>query len=111
MDERVGRAGDAMRFGSSAIRSEDAPLVTGRGRFTDDSAWPGQAYAACVRATAAPADVAVDVAAAAAMPGVLAVITGRDLAADGIGAIPPVASFNGRDGKPMFRASMPVLAA
>ena len=45
------------------------------------------------------------------MPGVLAVITGRDLAADNIGAIPPVACFNGRDGKPMFQAAMPVLAA
>ena len=45
------------------------------------------------------------------MPGVVAVITGRDLAADNIGGIPPVASFNGRDGKPMFQATMPVLAA
>ena len=45
------------------------------------------------------------------MPGVLAMITGRDLAAENIGGIPPVASFNGRDGKPMYRASMPVLAA
>jgi carbon-monoxide dehydrogenase large subunit len=116
MDKRVGNGGMSpgagARFGRSTIRSEDEPLVTGRGRFTDDIAVPGQAYAAFVRTTVAPADVrAIDVAAAARMPGVLAVVTGRDLAAENIGAIPPVASFNGRDGKPMFQARMPVLAA
>ena len=101
------------RFGSSrqTIRSEDAPLVTGRGRFTDDLVVPGQAHAAFVRASVAHAEIrAVDTAAASAMPGVIAVITGRDLEADGVGAIPPVASFPGRDGKPMVQARMPVLA-
>ena len=44
------------------------------------------------------------------MPGVLGVYTGRDLVADGLGAIPPVAGTVGRDGKPMFAAAMPVLA-
>ena len=64
-----------------------------------------------MRAAAAHATIRrVDVAAAAGMPGVLAVITGRDLAAENIGGIPPVASFNGRDGKPMYQARMPVLA-
>ena len=53
----------------------------------------------------------VDTASAIKMPGVIAAITGRDLAADDIGDIPPVASFNGRDGKPMFQATMPVLAS
>jgi aerobic carbon-monoxide dehydrogenase large subunit len=107
-------SGAGARFGSSrsAIRSEDEPLVTGRGRFTDDISVPGQAHAAFVRAPVAPADIAaIDVAAATAMPGVIAVITGRALAANEIGAIPPVASFNGRDGRPMFQARMPVLAA
>jgi carbon-monoxide dehydrogenase large subunit len=64
-----------------------------------------------VRAPVAHAEIRkVDVAAAAGMRGVLAVITGRDLAAENIGAIPPIASFNGRDGKPMVQARMPVLA-
>jgi carbon-monoxide dehydrogenase large subunit len=121
MDLRVGRhdqvgtsSDSALRFGSgrSELRSEDEPLVTGRGRFTDDVALPGQAYAAFVRAPVAHANiVAVDVAAARGMPGVIAVITGRDLAEDGIGAVPPVASFPGRNGQPMFQAKMPVLAA
>jgi carbon-monoxide dehydrogenase large subunit len=119
MNLRVGSAHNTettsgARFGSdrSAIRSEDEPLVTGRGRFTDDIALPGQAHAAFVRAPVAPADIGpIDIAAAARMPGVIAVITGQDLAAENIGAIPPVASFSGRDGKPMFQARMPVLAA
>ena len=50
-------SGAGARFGSSrhTIRSEDAPLVTGRGRFTDDLVVPGQAYAAFVRASVAHA--------------------------------------------------------
>ena len=91
------------RFGSErdALRSEDAPLVTGRGKFTDDLDMTGKVHAAFVRTTVAHAIVRkVDVAAAIKMPGVVAVITGSDLAADNIGGIPPVASFNGRDGSP-----------
>jgi len=106
-------ATSGLRFGGGrgAIRSEDAPLVTGSGKFTDDISLPGQACAAFVRASVAHATIRrVEVASAAAMPGVLAVITGRDLAAENIGGIPPVASFNGRDGKPMYQAHMPVLA-
>ena len=54
-----------LRFGRAraAIRSEDAPLVTGAGRFTDDIDLPGQAHAAFVRAPVAHAAIAgVDVA-------------------------------------------------
>ena len=101
------------RFGSErdGLRSEDAPLVTGRGKFTDDLDMTGKVHAAFVRTTVAHAIVRkMDVAAAIKMPGVVAVITGSDLAADNIGGIPPVASFNGRDGSPMFHATMPVLA-
>src|SRR5215216_4706300 len=104
----------ALRFGGGhhAIRSEDARLVTGQGKFTDDVDVVGQAHAAFVRATVAHAVIReVDLASAKKLPGVLAVITGRDLVADNIGGIPPVASFNGRDGKPMFQARMPVLVA
>src|SRR5262245_37950412 len=102
------------RFGSerNALRSEDAPLVTGRGKFTDDLDMTGKVHAAFVRATVAHAIIRrVDVAAAIKMPGVVAVISGSDLAADNIGGIAPVASFPGRDGKPMFPAAMPALAA
>ena len=62
------------RFGSNhgALRSEDEPLLTGSGRFTDDLTVPGQAYGVFVRAPVSHAAIrAVDLAAARAMPGVL----------------------------------------
>ena len=106
-------AEQTLRFGSSrdALRSEDDPLLTGRGRYTDDVDLPGQAWAAFTRAPVAHAQIrALHAAAAARMPGVIAVFTGADLAADGIGAIPPAVSMTGRGGKPMLGAPIPVLA-
>jgi aerobic carbon-monoxide dehydrogenase large subunit len=100
------------RFGSDhgALRSEDAPLLAGNGRFTDDLNVPGQAYGVFMRAPVSHAVLrAVDLAAARAMPGVIGVYSGADTTADGLGAIPPVAVFPGRDGKPMFAAAMPPL--
>jgi carbon-monoxide dehydrogenase large subunit len=105
--------GSHIRFGAAddARRVEDTPLLTGYGRFTDDLAVLGEAHAAFVRAPAAHAEIrGVDTTAAAGMPGVLAVLTGRDLAAEGIGAIPPLVLLPGRGGKPMFGPAMPVLA-
>jgi carbon-monoxide dehydrogenase large subunit len=102
-----------VRFGSDhgALRSEDEPLLKGRGQFTDDMSVPGQTYGVFVRATTGHAHIRrVDGIRARAMPGVIAVITGSDLAADGLGSIPPVASTVGRDGRPMAAAAMPVLA-
>ena len=102
------------RFGKSQFgsRLEDVALVTGAGRFTDDISLPGQAHVVFVRATVGHADiVSVDTSSAARMPGVLAVITGQELVEAGIGPIPPMAVFTGRDGKPMVQASMPALAA
>jgi aerobic carbon-monoxide dehydrogenase large subunit len=102
------------RFGKSqsGSRLEDVALITGAGRFTDDISLPGQAHAVFVRATVGHADiVSVDTSAAAGMAGLLAVITGQELVDASIGPIPPMAVFTGRDGKPMFSASMPALAA
>lgn len=102
-----------IRFGSDhgALRSEDEPLIIGQGRFTDDLRLPDQAYGVFVRAQVGHATIkGVDTSEARDMPGVLGIFTGSDLARDGLGPIPPVASAAGRDGKPMFAASMPVLA-
>jgi carbon-monoxide dehydrogenase large subunit len=101
------------RFGSDhgSLRSEDGPLLTGSGRFTDDVSVPGQVHAAFVRATVGHATIeAVDVSPALACPGVLAVLTGRDLQAAGLGSIPPAVSFPGRGGAPMLAAPIPPLA-
>jgi len=103
----------SLRFGASpgGRRSEDGPLLTGRGRFTDDEDLPGQVHAVFVRAPIAHAAIrGVDVVPALALPGVLAVLTGRDLEAAGLGAIPAAASFPGRAGKPLATAPIPPLA-
>src|SRR5438128_3869982 len=102
-----------LRFGSDrdARRSEDGPLLTGRGCFTDDVSVPGQAHAAFVRAQIGHAELCgVDVSRALRMPGVLGIFTGKDLAAAGLGAIPPAVALPGRGGRPMFGAAMPPLA-
>ncbi|HSB40686.1 MAG TPA: molybdopterin cofactor-binding domain-containing protein, partial [Methylomirabilota bacterium] len=102
----------ALRFGAgSGRRSEDGPLLTGRGRFTDDVDLPGQVHAVFVRSPIAHAVIrGVDPAPALALPGVLAVFPGRDLSAAGLGAIPPAAAFPGRGGRPLASAPIPPLA-
>ena len=103
-------AGDLQRFGSSEPRSEDDPLLTGRGRFTDDLKTAQHARAAFVRSPHGHAAIrGVDAKAASKMPGVLAVITGAELVRAGLGTIPAVL-LPGRDGKPMFATAMPPLA-
>jgi aerobic carbon-monoxide dehydrogenase large subunit len=77
------------RIGQPVRRKEDMRLVTGRGCYTDDVNLTGQAYAAMVRSPHAHARIGtVDIARAMAVPGVLAVLTGRDLLADGLRPIP-----------------------
>jgi len=76
-------------IGQPLARKEDERLITGKGRFSDDFHLDGQAYAVMVRSPHPHARiVSIDAAAASAMPGVLAVLTGADCLADGLGAIP-----------------------
>jgi aerobic carbon-monoxide dehydrogenase large subunit len=71
-------------IGRPMPRFEDLRLVRGAGNYTDDISVPGQAYAVFVRAPHAHARiVSLDIAAARARPGVLAVLTGADYVADG----------------------------
>ncbi|HEY2927090.1 xanthine dehydrogenase family protein molybdopterin-binding subunit [Piscinibacter sp.] len=91
------------RFGSghAVLRVEDAALLAGRGQFTDDLSVPGQTWLAFQRSPYAHARiVSVDVAEASAMPGVLAVFTGAQLADAGVKPIPPVQGFPRPDGSP-----------
>ena len=63
-------------IGASVLRKEDAPLITGEGRYVDDIKLPGMAYAAFVRSPHAHAVVKrIDTSAAEGMPGVVKVIT------------------------------------
>jgi carbon-monoxide dehydrogenase large subunit len=76
-------------IGQPVRRKEDQRLLTGQGRFSDDFAIEGQAYAAMVRSPHPHARIVrIDKSCAAAMPGVLAVFTGADCAADGLRPIP-----------------------
>lgn len=75
--------------GQPVRRKEDARLLTGKGRFTDDFTLEGQAYAVMVRSPHPHARIkGVDKSAALDMPGVLGVFSGADLAADGLKPIP-----------------------
>src|SRR5580700_10402629 len=66
--------------GASIKRSEDPRILTGAGRYVDDIKLPGMLHAAFVRSPMAHARVlAVDVSAALALPGVVAVLTGAEL--------------------------------
>ena len=71
----------ARHVGQSTLRLEDAALLAGRGEFADDlGVKPGTLHAAIMRSPHAHAELlAVDTAAALAMPGVRAVLTGADV--------------------------------
>ncbi|MGV3651792.1 MAG: xanthine dehydrogenase family protein molybdopterin-binding subunit [Devosia sp.] len=76
-------------IGKPIERKEDQRLVTGKGRFSDDFSLPGQTFAAMVRSPHAHARIrSIDAAAALAMPGVLAVVTGQDLLDAGLVPVP-----------------------
>jgi aerobic carbon-monoxide dehydrogenase large subunit len=72
-------------IGKPVLRKEDARLLTGGGCYSDDVNLPGQAYTCFVRSPHAHARITrIDATAALATPGVIAVLTGRDAAADGV---------------------------
>ncbi|HEY6256383.1 MAG TPA: xanthine dehydrogenase family protein molybdopterin-binding subunit [Xanthobacteraceae bacterium] len=97
-------------IGQPVRRTEDPKLLRGQGRFTDDVGMAGQAYAMMVRSRHAHGVIrAIDVAAARAMPGVLAVYTGADLAAAGYGTFKCIVPFENRDGSPMRKPARPAL--
>jgi carbon-monoxide dehydrogenase large subunit len=114
------RTGSAPRgIGKPVPRKEDERLITGKGCYSDDFTLPGQAYASMVRSPHPHAHLrGIDPAAALATPGVIAVLTGRDAAQDGLKPIPyrPISPnphevpLKNRDGSPVFLAPYPPLA-
>lgn len=76
-------------IGEPARRKEDERLITGQGQFADDLTFPRLAHACMLRSPHAHAAIRkIDTAAARAMPGVLAVLTGADALAQGLKHIP-----------------------
>lgn len=74
--------------GRARLRKEDAHLITGRSRYTDNITLPGMLHLAMVRSPFAHAKItSVDASAAKSSPGVVAVLTGADVA-DKQGSLP-----------------------
>jgi len=99
-------------IGASVRRREDFRFITGKGQYTDDISRPGETRAVFVRSPHAHAKIKhVDTGVAAAMPGVLAVLTGADLANDKIGNLICGWMIHSKDGTPMKMAAHPAIAA
>ena len=78
-------------IGQSVKRREDAALITGQGKYTDDLTLPGMTHAVIVRSPYAHAKInGIDASEALAAPGVLGVYTGKDIADSGVGGVVPV---------------------
>jgi carbon-monoxide dehydrogenase large subunit len=102
---------DATGIGAPVRRKEDRRFITGKGHYTDDLSRPGQCYAYFVRSPHAHARIkTIDTAAALAMPGVVAVLTGAQLAADKIGNLICGWMITSKDGSPMKMSAHPALA-
>ena len=89
-------------IGQAITRREDQRLLLGTGQYVDDMALPGETFVIFVRSPHAHARiVSIDTSAAKAMPGVLAVFTGADLQADGVGPLPIGPGLKRADGEDM----------
>ena len=86
-------------------------MLTGRGRYVSDWQLPGQLYARFVRSDRAHAEIlSIDASAALAMPGVIAVFSGEDVAAAGLKPLPAAAPMKGRGGAEQLATPRPALA-
>lgn len=102
----------ATGIGAPVRRKEDLRFITGKGQYTDDVYRPGETRAVFVRSPHAHAKIkSIDITAAEAMPGVVAVLTGAQLAADKIGNLICGWMIHSKDGSPMKMAAHPALAA
>lgn len=98
-------------FGARVQRKEDRRFITGKGRYVDDMRVPGMKYAAFVRSPHAHAAIrGIDAAAARAMPGVIDVLDGEQMRADGIGNLICGWAVSSKDGTGMKMGEWPALA-
>jgi len=112
MDDRTTEAALSLTkfgIGQPVRRTEDPTLVRGQGRYTDDINLPSQAHAVMVRSSNAHGVIrGVDTAAAKAMPGVLAVLTGEDVKT--YGGLRTNLPLKSRDGSPIRFTPRPALS-
>ncbi len=89
-------------IGARVARKEDKRFLTGKGHYTDDMSVPGMRYAAFVRSPHAHARIkGIDTSAAEDMPGVIAVLNGKQMLDDGIGNLICGWMIHSKDGSPM----------
>jgi carbon-monoxide dehydrogenase large subunit len=98
------------KFGHKG-RLEDERMLKGTGRYVSDWNLPGQAYAHFLRSDRPHAEiVSIDASAALALPGVVAVLTGEDVAQAGLKPMPAAAPMKGRGGAEQLLPPRPALA-
>jgi aerobic carbon-monoxide dehydrogenase large subunit len=97
--------------GASVVRKEDKRFITGKGRYVDDIKLMGMTYAHFVRSPHAHAKVkSIDLSAAEAMPGVIAVLIGQQLVDDKVGNLICGWAITSKDGSPMKMGAWPAMA-
>ena len=98
-------------LGQSVTRIEDTALLRGAGCYADDVRVANAAHACIVRSPHAHAKILrIECGDARSAPGVLAILTGEDAAADGLGDIPCVVPVTNRDGSARGETPRPILA-
>src|SRR5919198_4209881 len=98
-------------IGVSVVRKEDRRFITGKGRYVDDVKLVGMTYAHFIRSPHAHAKVnSIDSSAAMKMPGVIAVLTGKQIVDDKIGNLICGWAITSKDGSPMKMGAWPAMA-
>jgi aerobic carbon-monoxide dehydrogenase large subunit len=98
-------------IGASVKRTEDIRFITGKGHYVDDINRPGQAYAYFLRSPHAHATInKIETSEALKSPGVVAIFTGDDVAADKVGGLICGWMIHSKDGSPMNVGGHPSLA-
>ena len=98
-------------IGASVVRKEDKRFITGKGRYVDDIKLQGMTYAHFVRSPHAHAKVkGIDASAALKMPGVVAVLNGKELVEDKVGNLICGWAITSKDGSPMKMGAWPAMA-
>jgi aerobic carbon-monoxide dehydrogenase large subunit len=98
-------------IGASVVRKEDKRFITGKGRYVDDIKLVGMTHAQFIRSPHAHAKVKnIDSSAALKMPGVLAVLSGKELVDDKVGNLICGWAITSKDGSPMKMGAWPAMA-
>jgi carbon-monoxide dehydrogenase large subunit len=98
-------------IGASVVRKEDKRFITGKGRYVDDVKLLGMTHAHFIRSPHPHAKVkSIDASAALKMPGVVAVLNGKELVDDKVGNLICGWMIHSKDGSPMKMGAWPAMA-